>query len=95
MTLAERLAAFAAALEFEDLPADVIASVRLRALDILGIALAASRADLAPSVLGALSGWGEGGLCTIVGSSLRASPPLAALVNGPRFRSTRSPTFRH
>jgi len=46
----------------------VIASVRLRALDIL----AASRADLAPSVLGALSGWGEGGPCTIVGSSLGA-----------------------
>jgi 2-methylcitrate dehydratase PrpD len=82
MTLAERLAAFAARLEPEDIPAEVIASVRLRALDILGIAVAASSSDLAPSVFGALKGWGEGGPCTVIGSTLRASPPLAALANG-------------
>jgi hypothetical protein len=33
MTLAERLAEFAVGLEFDDLPADVVASVRLRALE--------------------------------------------------------------
>ena len=60
MTLAERLAEFAASLEFDDLPADVVASVGLRTLDILGIALAASTSELAPSVLGALKGWGSG-----------------------------------
>src|SRR5207247_9885329 len=81
MTLAERLAEFAVGLEFEDLPADVVASVRLRALDILGIALASSTSELAPSVLGALEGWG-GGACSVVGSSLTAAPPLAALANG-------------
>jgi len=81
MTLAERLAEFAAGLEFDDLPADVVASVRLRALDILGIALASSTSELAPSVLGALQGWGSGA-CSVVGSSLTASPPLAALANG-------------
>ena len=37
MTLARRLATFAAALDFDDLPSDVVASVRLRTLDILGI----------------------------------------------------------
>ena len=82
MTLAERLAAFAAPLEFEDVPAAVVANVRLRALDILGIALAASSSEVAPSVLGALKGWGQGGPCSVVGSTLRTAPPLAALANG-------------
>jgi 2-methylcitrate dehydratase PrpD len=50
MTLAERLTDFAAGLEFGDLPVDVVASVRLRTLDILGIALASSTSELAPSV---------------------------------------------
>src|SRR3989442_12800597 len=81
MTLAERLTEFAARLEFEDIPADVVASVRLRALDILGIALASSTSDLAPSVLGAVNGWGRGA-CSVIGSSLTAPPPLAALANG-------------
>ncbi len=35
MTLAERLTGFAARLEFDDIPTDVVASVRLRTLDIL------------------------------------------------------------
>jgi 2-methylcitrate dehydratase PrpD len=82
MTLAERLAAFAAPIEFEDVPAKVVASVRLRALDILGIALAASSSEVAPSVLGALKGWSQGGPCSVVGSTLRTAPPLAALANG-------------
>ena len=51
MTLAERLAAFATSLEFDALPAEVVDSVRLRALDVLGIALASSRGDWAPAVL--------------------------------------------
>ena len=53
MTLAERLAEFAADLEFDDLPADVVASVRLRARDILGIALASSTSGA--GALGALA----------------------------------------
>ena len=81
MTLAERLTEFAARLEFDDIPTDVVASVRLRTLDILGIALASSTSDLAPSVLGAVNGWGSGA-CSVVGSSLTAPPPLAALANG-------------
>jgi len=51
MTLAQRLAAFAASLAFEDVPDDVVASVRLRTLDVLGIALASSRGDWAPAVI--------------------------------------------
>lgn len=82
MTLALRLAAFAAALRYDDLPPVVTASVRLRVLDILGIALAASTHDFAPSVLGPLHAWGGRGECTVVGAKVTAPAPLAALVNG-------------
>ncbi|HEY2993501.1 MAG TPA: MmgE/PrpD family protein [Methylomirabilota bacterium] len=82
MTLARRLADFTAALEFGALPDEVVASVRLRTLDILGIALAASTGETAPSVLGALEGWGAAGDCTVFGSKHTAAVPLAILANG-------------
>jgi 2-methylcitrate dehydratase PrpD len=80
MTLAERLAEFAASLSFEALPAEVVASVRMRTLDVLGIALASSRGDWAPSVLDLAAG--DGGECTVIGTARTAGPPLAILVNG-------------
>ena len=79
MTLAERLAAFAAGLDFEQLPADVVASVKLRTLDVLGLALAASTYEFAGPVTTAAS---DGGPCTIVGTPRTASPAAAALANG-------------
>src|SRR5207244_10348135 len=82
VTLARRLADFTAALEFGALPDEVVASVRLRTLDILGIALAASTGETAPSVLGALEGWGAAGDCTVFGSKHTAAVPLAILANG-------------
>jgi 2-methylcitrate dehydratase PrpD len=82
MTLAERLARFAAPLTFEDLPPSVVASVRLRVLDVLGIALAASTQEIAPALHAALEGWQARGDCTVVGAKLGAAPPLAALANG-------------
>ena len=82
MALARRLAEFAAGLDFTDLPPAVVDSVRLRTLDILGIALAASTGETAPSLLGALDGWGAAGDCTVVGTKRTAAAPLAILVNG-------------
>ncbi len=82
MTLAHDLAGFAARLRFEDIPPEVVTSVRLRALDVLGIALAASTTELAPSLYGALEGWGARGGCSVVGTTLEAPAPLAALING-------------
>jgi 2-methylcitrate dehydratase PrpD len=82
MTLARRLAEFTAALEFDRLPPEVVASVRLRTLDILGIALAASTGDSAPAVLGALDGWAAAGDCTVIGAKRMAAAPLAVLANG-------------
>jgi 2-methylcitrate dehydratase PrpD len=82
MTLARRLAEFTAALRFEDLPPAVVASARLRTLDILGIGLAATTLETAPSVLGALEGWGAAGDCTVFGAKRGAPAPLAVLANG-------------
>ena len=82
MTLAERLAAFAAGLAWDDVPPAVVESVKLRTLDILGIALTASTHEFAPAVRGALEAWGGRGDCTVVGAKVTAAAPLAALANG-------------
>jgi 2-methylcitrate dehydratase PrpD len=79
---ARRLAEFAALLEFDDLPPVVVASACLRTLDIIGIALAASVGETAPSIFGALEGWGAGGDCTVIGGKRTAAAPLAILANG-------------
>ena len=82
MALGTRLAAFAGALRFEDIPAEVVTSVRLRTLDVLGVALAASTSDFAPAIMGALDGWGTDGACTVIGTRRTAPAPLAILANG-------------
>ncbi len=82
MTLARRLAEFTADLAFEAIPSEVVASAKLRCLDVLGIALASSRREIAPSLMGALAGWGARGDCTVIGARETAPPPLAILVNG-------------
>ena len=82
MTLARRLAEFTASLTFDAVPPDVVASVRLRTLDIIGLAFAASTRDTAPSILGMLESWGAAGDCTVIGAKRTASPPLAVLANG-------------
>ena len=80
MTLAERLAAFTAGLRFEALPADVLASARLRTLDVIGLALAASTFDFAAPVIAAVEA--GSGPCTIIGTRRTAGPAAAALANG-------------
>ncbi len=100
MTLARRLADFAVALRFDDIPSDVVASVRLRTLDIVGLALAASREEFTASILGALDGWRASGDCTVLGTAATAPPPLAALANGALahgldFDDTHAPSVTH
>src|SRR5262245_57009562 len=82
MTLATRLATFAHDLTFARIPPPVAASVSLRTLDVLGIALAASTQEVAPAVRGALAAWDARGDCTVVGDKTTAPTPLAALANG-------------
>ena len=82
MTLARCLAGFAASLDFATLPPTVVDSVRLRTLDVLGIALAASATEAALPVLGALDGWAATGDYTVLGSKRTVAAPLAILANG-------------
>lgn len=82
MTLAERLASFAAGLTFDAVPAAVVESVRLRVLDVLGIALAASREGWAPSVLATVEAATGRGDSTVIGSKLTTAAPFAILANG-------------
>jgi 2-methylcitrate dehydratase PrpD len=99
-TFAQTLAGFCAGLGPDDIPHEVRDNGALRVLDTVGCALAGSQAAFAPSVLGLAGRWGGGAPCTVVGSSLRASPPLAALVNGCLghgldFDDTHAPSITH
>jgi 2-methylcitrate dehydratase PrpD len=100
MTLAERLAAFAADLRFDDLPAAVVADVKLRTLDILGIALAASAHEVGPPMRAGLESWAGRGECTVVGAKFTASVPIAIMLNGTLahgldFDDTHAPSVTH
>ena len=80
-TLATELAMFASTVRFEDLPGEVVESVRARILDTLGIALAARArglGDAAESVAGERGG--VEGATAVGGSRLPAAE--AAFVNG-------------
>jgi 2-methylcitrate dehydratase PrpD len=57
-----------------------VANARLRILDVLGLALAASTYDFAAPVVASVDT--TDGPCTIIGSDRTATPALAALVNG-------------
>jgi 2-methylcitrate dehydratase PrpD len=80
VTFAEDLGSFTASLTFDALPADVVANARLRILDVLGLALAASTYEFAAPVVAAVDM--TEGPCTIIGARQTATPALAALVNG-------------
>ncbi len=99
MTLARRQAEFAARLRFEDLPEDVVSSVKERVLDTLGVALAASALDSSETVRTVAAGWGSGNAAAI-GMPARVSPSAAALVNGTLahsldFDDTHLPSILH
>lgn len=99
-TAAQALARFAARLDPEAIPVTVRDNAALRVLDTIGCALAASREELADPVLSLARQWGGGGPCVVIGSPLRATPPLAALANGCLahgldFDDTHSPSITH
>ncbi len=81
-TWAETFADFTAAVSYEAIPKAVAENTRLRCLDVLGIALASTAQDFTRSVLGVVESWGWGGECTVIGTKLTTSPPLAILANG-------------
>jgi 2-methylcitrate dehydratase PrpD len=81
-TLAAQLADWIARLRYEDLPAAVVADCRLRVLDIIGLALAATALPLGRAVRRAAAALGGGPAAEIIGFGDRTSASLAALANG-------------
>ncbi len=80
---AGQIAAMAAGLSLQDVPADVIERAKLHILDGLGLALASNAHDFAePSIKGAVAmAGGEGGDCSVIGRAERLPSRDAALVN--------------
>jgi 2-methylcitrate dehydratase PrpD len=78
----EKLLEFLIATRLEELPAPVRDGAKLRVLDTLGIALAATSTTHAPQIEAALDALSEDGDATVIGSSRRRSLSGAILLNG-------------
>lgn len=78
MTLAQELAAWAAALRFEELPHETVSSAADRIVDTLGIALAARETDAAQAVAGVVRAWSGRAEATLVGEGAPFLPAAAA-----------------
>jgi 2-methylcitrate dehydratase PrpD len=77
------VAGFVADTPYESIPPDVIELGKKSILDGLGLALAGSRAETGPLCLRYLDTLGcSRGSATVIGTSRKAAPQLAALVNG-------------
>ena len=78
----EILASFVAQSRYEQLPADVVAKVKLHILDFLGVALAGSTWDFGAAVRDVCVAMGGEPSCTMLGRSERLPAVWAALANG-------------
>lgn len=81
-TLAQHLARFAVDTTFDTLPADVVASVGMRVLDTLGIAIAATELDTSRAAIAWAAEQGGAATAYAVGVEEALPAPLAAFVNG-------------
>ncbi|HEX6450133.1 MAG TPA: MmgE/PrpD family protein [Trebonia sp.] len=81
-TVSERLASWVVGLDYDDLPADVVAMAKRLVLDQLGLQLRGSTLPNVQPVCGVATMLGGGGEATVTGSSTRLSAPQAAWVNG-------------
>lgn len=81
-TQAEKLAQFAEALKFEDIPVEVVARVKLHLLDILGIGLAAAPQEYARQIVETVRAWGGVPHSTVLYYGDRLPAPSAVLANG-------------
>ena len=82
LTLAQQVARFAVNTRYEDLPEDVVASVGMRVLDTLGIAVAATDLDTSRAAIAWACEQGGTATATAIGVDVALPPMLAAFVNG-------------
>jgi 2-methylcitrate dehydratase PrpD len=99
-SVTRQLADWYATLAYEDLPEDVIASTRLRVLDVLGLSLAPVGATFGNTVRAAVLEMGTGHGSRMLGYGDETSPMLAAIVNGSmahalEFCDTQNETMTH
>jgi 2-methylcitrate dehydratase PrpD len=80
--LSTELARWSASVTFEDLPEDIVASTKLRVMDVIGLALAGVETDFGRSVRTAALALSPPGACRILGSSDRVGVTTAAFANG-------------
>ncbi len=76
-----KLAAFAASLTYERLPAEVVEKAKVCVLDTLGCCLFSATLSPVQKLAQMAAGEGREGPATLMGFSARTSPSLAALVN--------------
>lgn len=82
LALAQSVGAFAAAATFDQLPSDVIDSVRMRVLDVLGICVAASPLQTSAAARGWVLDQGGNPQAQAVGIPEKVPAALAAFSNG-------------
>ncbi len=78
----ETLAAFAADLNFRNLPRPVVAALERHLLDTIGVALASSTMPFAQAAVDAVGRLSGSGAAMVLGHVVRLPPVWAALVNG-------------
>ncbi len=80
--LSRTFARFVCASRYEQLPTTVVHAARRAILDTLGVAVSALHDQACSVILDYARGISVGGRCTVIGQQARATPELAALVNG-------------
>jgi 2-methylcitrate dehydratase PrpD len=80
--ITQSLAEFSAGIAYDALPEDVLAAGKQCLLDTLGVALVGSREDATRMLLNVALDGMTGGSASVLGSGTRASPAIAAMVNG-------------
>ena len=79
--LATEVAAWTARLTFDDLPADVVETTKLRLLDVIGLSIAGAGTALGRSVRAAVRAMAGDGPSRVWGSGDRTAAPFAAFAN--------------
>jgi 2-methylcitrate dehydratase len=85
-TLAEKLAAYADSLRYDDLDAATVERVKVLVIDTLGCGIAAFDAP-AVRICREVALAPGGGPSTVIGTTRRSTPDLAAFANGAAFRN--------
>jgi 2-methylcitrate dehydratase len=82
----DRLSSYAASLEYEDIPNEVVNQTKRLIVDSIGCGLGATTSDLAGYLLKVASCYSSKPVSTILGTTMKTTPDLAAFVNGTMVR---------